>query len=209
MIPHNSLNVDSTLVLGEGRYGHIHKGVLERDNALAAVSVYSIADRRLTNDQKLNMLKDMDAIIKAGKHPHILEFIGTCENIDTVSVIFENSPLTLKEFLIGSRIPSTDKFTTMLESQAINFAIDIAKGLDHLHSKKILHNQICARHVAIANGTVPKLTGFGLTAFYKDGKSPNCLRWTAREVLKGQGFTCKSDAWSFACLVWEISTLGN
>lgn len=137
MIPHNSLNVDSTLVLGEGRYGHVHKGILEKDNALVPVSVYNIADKRLTRDQKHNMLKDMDALIKAGKHEHVLEFIGSCENIDTVSIVFENSSLTLKEFLIGSRIPSTDKFTTMSEEQAINFGIGVADGMNHLHARRV------------------------------------------------------------------------
>lgn len=237
MIPHNSLNVDNTLVLGEGKYGHIHKGILEKDNALIPVSVYNIADRRLTLDQKQNMLKDMDLVIKTRKHEHILEFIGTCENIDTVSLVFENSSLTLKEFLIGSRIPSTENFTSMTEVQAINFGILIANGLQHLHCRKVcyllliienineamtyghlflahlvfqvLHKQICARHVAIVNGNVPKITGFGLTAFYKDGKSPNCTRWTAKEVLKGQSYTYKSDIWSFAILLWEICSLGD
>lgn len=137
MIPHNSLNVDNTLILGEGRYGHIHKGILEKDNALIPVSVYNIADKRLTRDQKHNMLRDMDLVIKTTKHENVLEFIGTCENIDTVSIVFENTSLTLKEFLIGSRIPSMEKFTSMTELQAINFGIGIANGLNHLHSRRV------------------------------------------------------------------------
>lgn len=137
MIPHHSLNVDNTFILGQGRYGHIYKGTLEKENSLINVSVYNIADRRLTREQKRCMLKDMDILIRAGKHKNVLEFIGTCENIETVTVVLEYSTLTLKEYLIGSRIPSTDKFTTMTESQLFGFAMDIASGLDFLHSKKV------------------------------------------------------------------------
>lgn len=61
----------------------------------------------------------------------------------------------------------------------------------------------------IANGFVPKISGFGLAQYYSHNNLPDYTRWTALEVFREQPHNVKSDVWSFGCLLWEICVLGG
>jgi hypothetical protein len=42
--------------------------------------------------------------------------------------------------------------------------------MDYLTSKKITHTQLAARNVVMADGVVPKVTGWGLARYNKYGE---------------------------------------
>nr|XP_022914893.1 putative tyrosine-protein kinase Wsck [Onthophagus taurus] len=208
MIPHQSLKIDYTKILGQGKFGYVYKATLEKDMRYRDVVVYSIADKTLTQKEKAEMLKNLGILIRVGEHKNILHFIGTCENLDSISVTMEYNELTLKEFLLMSRVRRDQSYTNLEESVALNICHSITKGLHFLHAQNIIHKQLCARHIVMINRTIPKISGFGLATYYKDGRTVNCTRWTAREVLNGDKYSVKSDIWSMACLIWEICSLG-
>lgn len=66
---------------------------------------------------------------------------------------------------------------------------------------------MCARNIVFVNG-IPKVTGIGLAIYNSTNLSPIYTRWTAEEIFKGQPYISKSDVWSFACLLWEICSIG-
>jgi hypothetical protein len=81
-----------------------------------------------------------------------------------------------------------------------NFAIQIACGLQHLANMQIVHCDLAARNVLIAEGFVLKIADFGMARdisgreMYKKnprGKIP--VKWTAPEALENRIFTIKSD----------------
>jgi serine/threonine protein kinase len=97
-----------------------------------------------------------------------------------------------------------------------NFALQIACGLQHLASMEIVHCDLAARNVLIAEGFVLKIADFGLARdisgreMYKKnprGKIP--VKWTAPEALENRIFTTKSDVWSFGVVLWELFTYGH
>lgn len=55
----------------------------------------------------------------------------------------------------------------------------------------------------------PKVTGFGLLHYHNDLYVPEYKRWHAEETLRSKVSVPKSDVWSFACLMWEVATLGG
>lgn len=61
----------------------------------------------------------------------------------------------------------------------------------------------------MTSDNLPKICNFGIAQYFSHNKIPDYTRWTALEVLKGNAQHSKSDVWSFACVVWEIITLGN
>lgn len=60
----------------------------------------------------------------------------------------------------------------------------------------------------MTNSNIPKISIFG-TPFNKHGKNVDLSRWSAPEVLRFQHYSTYSDVWSFACIMWEVCSLGG
>lgn len=76
--------------------------------------------------------------------------------------------------------------------------------MEYLASKKVLHGDLAARNVLLADNNIVKICDFGLArSLYKaeqykkvsDGLLP--LRWLAIESISDMVFSVYSDVWSF------------
>ncbi|PSN55853.1 hypothetical protein C0J52_02736 [Blattella germanica] len=225
-IPRNFLDVKSE-IMGQGRYGKVMKGTVQQRGFPIPVAVHTIADGELPRDEKRMMLKDLDVLIRLGMHANITNLIGTCESPETLFVVVEHHPVTLKDILLESRClehsgapysvqtstsdmgRTRQKACSLPESQVLEAAIGVARAMDFLTSKKIVHTQLAARNVLMADGIVPKITGCGISRYNKNKEIPDYTRWTAQEIFRGRSHVSKSDVWSFGCLLWEITAVGG
>jgi len=98
------------------------------------------------------------------------------------------------------------------------YAYGVAKGMEFLGSKGIIHRDIAARNILLDHNRVCKISDFGLSRNLADTgsemyeqktKGALPIRWMAPESLYFSVFTPKSDVWSFGILMWEIVTLGS
>lgn len=208
-IPSSQLKIEPTNLLGVGKFGKVNTGTLHENETLTTVTCYSIYDKKMNQEMKRGMLQELDVLIKTGKHENIMNLIGTSETREMVVVVIEYASMNLKDLLLGSRDHLPGKFSNMTETQALEIAIGICKGMRHLHLNNIIHKQLCARSILISNGFVPKVGSFGLAQYFSHNKIPDYTRWTALEVFKGHPYIFKSDVWSFSCLLWEIVALGG
>ncbi|XP_035722626.1 vascular endothelial growth factor receptor 2-like isoform X1 [Vespa mandarinia] len=100
-------------------------------------------------------------------------------------------------------------------NQFIQFALDIAKGMEHLESKSIIHRDLAARNILLTSDLSLKISDFGLSrnGIYTINDKSNKVRqlpvrWMSPETLQDRIFSSKSDVWSFAVVLWEIGTFG-
>ncbi|KAJ8951927.1 hypothetical protein NQ318_013593 [Aromia moschata] len=91
----------------------------------------------MSHELKRAMLQDLDVLIKVGKHENLIGLIGTCETSQMVCIILEYVSMNLKDLLLGSRDSLPGRFSNMSEVQALDIAIQVARGMAHLESCKV------------------------------------------------------------------------
>ena len=101
-------------------------------------------------------------------------------------------------------------------SRQISVAIDIAFGMEYLHSQQVIHRDLKSPNILITGSGVAKVTDFGqsksatfntLKSRATSQGSVGTVKWNAPEVDEGE-ITKKSDVFSFSVILWELLTAG-
>ena len=89
--------------------------------------------------------------------------------------------------------------------------------MTYLAGRGLVHRDIAARNVLVADDFTCKVSDFGLSRqlatggasgdYYKSAKGTAIpVRWTAPEALMERKYTEKSDVWAFGVLMYEVFT---
>lgn len=147
-------------------------------------------------------------ILKQIKHPNLLSYL------DSGNLIIENQKYTyaVLDFISGETL--ADKMTRENELnfyEAKEIILTILNGLNHLHSKQIIHNDITNLNVMLdlsKSLATPKIIDFGYARFLKqsnkdfnkEGLNPF---YTANETFN-QVFSVSSDLFSVGALYYHL-----
>lgn len=96
----------------------------------------------------------------------------------------------------------------------VKFSYHIAKGMEYVASKGIIHRDLASRNILVSKEKICKVADFGFARRITDDCAYQFttghlvpVKWMAPEALAGK-FTSKSDVFSLGILMWEIVTLG-
>ncbi|XP_012522394.1 vascular endothelial growth factor receptor 1 isoform X2 [Monomorium pharaonis] len=98
----------------------------------------------------------------------------------------------------------------------LSWAFQVARGMEYLSQRKVLHGDLAARNILLAEDNIVKICDFGLAkTMYKDGNykkkgdGPVPIKWMAIESIRDRIFSTQSDIWSFGIVLWEFFTLAE
>ncbi|CAH3104273.1 unnamed protein product [Pocillopora meandrina] len=207
-------------VLGEGEYGIVYKGRYGgRNGSITDVAVKKLKGNACTLG-KAALLNEIRTLKQAGRHPNIVNLIGTWIQGETILVVTELVHGGSLESFLRCKGDGGSEYANvhckLNDRQLLKIALHVALGMKHLEEQKCIHRDLAARNVFIDPNMVAKVGDFGLAREITEdglyiktscGKVP--WRWSSLESLRDRVYTSKSDVWSFGILLWEMATYGD
>ena len=127
--------------------------------------LHRVAVKRLKDNADHKDYKDLVAELKlmqqVGKHPNVVELIGTCSVRGPLYVVMEiMSGGNLLKCLRKSRISdhSAQSMSSVISTREIvQIALDVALGMDHISNNGMVHRDLAARNILISESKVAKV----------------------------------------------------
>ncbi|XP_070546405.1 fibroblast growth factor receptor homolog 1-like [Ptychodera flava] len=173
--------------------------------------------------QKEHLLNELDVMLSITPHVNVIELLGCIISSGSPKpcIVLEFATHgSLKDLLrsIKDGESNVDKGTpSMSGDELLSFADQIACGMEHLATLKIIHRKLGIRNIFVGKGKICKIGCFSHAVKTdkefeeirdcQEGRLP--LRWMAPESLEEGVFSLKTDVWTYGVMLWEIVTLGQ
>ncbi|KAL6071656.1 Serine/threonine-protein kinase svkA [Balamuthia mandrillaris] len=192
--------------IGRGAFGVVWRAIW-RDSEVAVKKLNGMDEHELEDFRA-------EALVMKGLRPHanVVQLYGVCSGEDTPKCI-------VTEFMqMGNLLSYLREHPDSIDSsQMIQWAIDIAAGLRHLHQEGITHRDLAARNLLLTKQLNVKVSDFGLSRKREVGESEaqktttevGPLKWMSPEAISELEYSEKSDVWSYGVCLWEIVTKGE
>lgn len=90
----------------------------------------------------------------------------------------------------------------------IAIALDIARGMEYIHSQGVIHRDLKPENVLIDQDFCLKIADFGIACEEAHcdilADDPGTYRWMAPEMIRRKPYGRKVDVYSFGLILWEL-----
>lgn len=138
-------------------------------------------------------------------HRNVVKFVGACKKPPVCCIVTEYLALgSLRSYLHNQQ-----PYALNLKV-AVDMALDVAHGMEYLHSQGLIHRDLKSENLIIADDLCVKITDFGVACFeWKPSAMSDDVgtyRWMAPEMISRKHISKKADVYSFGIVLWELLT---
>lgn len=198
--------------IGQGASGGVYKAY-ETDSRRCV----AIKQMNLEQQPKKDLIINEIIVMKDSKHKNIVNFID--------SFLHEGDLWVVMEYMEGGSLTDVVTFNIMSEAQIAAVCREVCHicrhietltdfpqtlmGLQHLHSKHVIHRDIKSDNILLSDKGEIKLTDFGFCAQINEQYSKRTTMvgtpyWMAPEVVTRKEYGRKVDIWSLGIMAIEM-----
>lgn len=189
-------------LIGSGGMANVYKALCHRLNRYDAVKI--MRDETAANTELRRRFCAESQAVAMLSHPNIVSVYDVSHSDDVEYIVMELiEGITLKQYL--------QKKSVLEPAEVLDFTTQIAKALEHAHSKGIIHRDIKPQNIMLLKDGMIKVADFGIASLESDieennGEAVGSVHYIAPEQARGQAPDARSDIYSLGIVMYEMLT---
>ncbi|KAI9008713.1 kinase-like domain-containing protein [Hyaloraphidium curvatum] len=192
---------DELLVLGEGGFGKVYRGVLRGATAVAVKTIKGTVEPKT-----VRMFLSEISVWEGLTQRNVLPLLAFCES----------PPMMISELCEQGNMRKRLDELDWDQSVGLRYLRGAADGMAYLHSFRVLHGDLKSLNIMIDHD-IPKIADFGLSrvrthlsisSTANGGGSSGTPAFMAPELWDGERLRAPGDVYSFAMVCYEVTSEG-
>lgn len=189
-------------VIGTGGMAVVYKALCHRLNRLVAIKI--LKDEYSKDEDFRRRFHTESQAVAMLSHPNIVSVYDVSRSGDIDYIVMELiEGITMKQYL--------DKKGCMNWREALHFSIQIAKALEHAHSRGIIHRDIKPHNIMLLKDGSVKVADFGIARIASaqntlTREALGSVHYISPEQAKGGRVDNRADLYSLGVVMYQMLT---
>ena len=189
-------------VLGTGGMAVVYKAHCHRLNRMVAIKI--LRDENMQDDDFRRRFHAEGQAVGMLSHPNIVSVydVSSANGVDYIVMELVEG-ITLKQYM--------ERKGVLNWKETLHFATQIAKALDHAHSRGLVHRDIKPHNVMVLKNGSVRVTDFGIARIMSKSntltkEALGSVHYISPEQAKGGRVDARSDLYSLGVVMYEMMT---